>query len=136
MNMMVKVAENQCEAPCPNLASGGPPSKPLRTISLSPHHQRKKVVECSRTWKNSWARMSFKLTRSMVLCKGKVVDKFHFQVDGNAIPPINEKPVKCLSKIFACSLRDTKVIQAIINISFSLGLLLSRNMAYQAIIRS
>lgn len=77
--------------------------------------------------------MSFKLTRSMVLCKGKVVDKFHFQVDGNAIPPINKKPVKCLSKIFACSLRDTKVI---INISFSLGLLLSRNMAYQAIIRS
>lgn len=54
MNMMVKVAENQCEAPCPNLASDSPPSKPLWTISLSPHYQRKNVVECSRAWKNSY----------------------------------------------------------------------------------
>ncbi|KAK0135126.1 hypothetical protein N1851_029059 [Merluccius polli] len=63
-----------------------------------------------------WARMSFKPTksRSMVLKRGKVVDKFRFLVDGTAIPTITEKPVTSLGKIFDCSLRDTASIQATI----------------------
>lgn len=43
----------------------------------------------------SWARMSFKpnKSRSMLLKRGKVVDKFYFQVDGIVIPSITEKSV-------------------------------------------
>lgn len=42
-----------------------------------------------------WARMSFKLARSraMGLKKGKVTEKFHFFLDGPAIPSITEKLV-------------------------------------------
>ena len=63
-----------------------------------------------------WARMSFKPTksRSMVLKRGKVVDKFRFLVDGTAIPSIAEKPVTSLGKTFDCSLRDTASIKATI----------------------
>lgn len=40
----------------------------------------------------------------MVLKRGKVLDKFCFQVDGIVIPSITEKPVR--------SLRDATAIQA------------------------
>lgn len=50
----------------------------------------------------SWARMSFKLakSRSMVLKRGKVVDKSRFFVDGMAISSITEKTVRSLGKVF------------------------------------
>lgn len=49
-----------------------------------------------------WARMSFKpsKSRSMVLKKGKVDDKFRFNIAGTPIPSITEKPVKSLGKMF------------------------------------
>ena len=45
-----------------------------------------------------WARMRFKpvKSRSMVLRKGKVEDKFRFNIADTAIPTITEKPVKRL----------------------------------------
>ncbi|KAJ3580728.1 hypothetical protein NHX12_034216 [Muraenolepis orangiensis] len=60
-----------------------------------------------------WARMRFKpaKSRSMVLRKGKVVDKFRFNIADTAIPSISEKPVKSLGNVFDCSLRDTTSIQ-------------------------
>lgn len=63
-----------------------------------------------------WPRMSFKPTKSrtMVRKRGKLVDKFHFVVDGTTIPSITEKPVTSLRKTFDCSLRDTASIQATI----------------------
>ncbi|KAJ3600949.1 hypothetical protein NHX12_031922 [Muraenolepis orangiensis] len=48
----------------------------------------------------------------MVLRKGKVVDKFRFNIADTAIPSISEKPVKSLGKVFDCSLRDTTCIQS------------------------
>ncbi|KAJ3588277.1 hypothetical protein NHX12_011870 [Muraenolepis orangiensis] len=48
----------------------------------------------------------------MVLRKGKVVDKFRFNIADTAIPSISEKPVKSLRKVFDCSLRDTTSIQS------------------------
>ncbi|KAJ3606018.1 hypothetical protein NHX12_028061 [Muraenolepis orangiensis] len=51
-------------------------------------------------------------SRSMVLRKGKVVDKFRFNIADTAIPSISEKPVKSLGKVFDCSLRDTTSIQS------------------------
>ncbi len=55
----------------------------------------------------TWARMSFKLSksRSMVLKKGKVVDKFRFSISGTVIPTITEQPVKSLGKLFDSSLK-------------------------------
>jgi hypothetical protein len=46
----------------------------------------------------------------MVLRKGKVVEKFRFNITGTAIPTISEKPVKSLGKVFDSSLRDTTSI--------------------------
>ncbi len=61
----------------------------------------------------TWARMSFKpsKSRSMVLKKGKVVNKFHFSVSGTVIPTITEQPVKSLGKLFDSSLKDSAAIQ-------------------------
>ncbi|TWW53841.1 hypothetical protein D4764_0194930 [Takifugu flavidus] len=57
--------------------------------------------------------MSFKPTksRSMVLKKGKVVDRFRFSISGTVIPSITEQPVKSLGKLFDSSLKDTAAIQ-------------------------
>ncbi|KAL0167254.1 hypothetical protein M9458_039098, partial [Cirrhinus mrigala] len=61
----------------------------------------------------AWARMSFKpsKSRSMVLKKGKVVDKFCFSISGTVIPTITEQPVKSLGKLFDSSLKDSAAIQ-------------------------
>ncbi|TWW80087.1 hypothetical protein D4764_10G0011170 [Takifugu flavidus] len=57
--------------------------------------------------------MSFKPTksRSMVLKKGKVVDKLRFVISGTAIQSITVQPVKSLGKLFDSSLKDTATIQ-------------------------
>ncbi len=57
--------------------------------------------------------MSFKPseTRSMVLKKGKVVDKFRFSVSGTVIPTFTEQLVKSLGKLFDSSLKDSAAIQ-------------------------
>ncbi|XP_073696141.1 uncharacterized protein [Garra rufa] len=62
----------------------------------------------------SWARMNFKpaKSRSLVLKKGKVTDKFHFSLGTTKIPSLTEEPVKSLGKVFKCSLRDAASIKA------------------------
>lgn len=61
----------------------------------------------------SWVRMSFKpaKSRSLVLKKGKVVDKFRFKISETTIPTLSEKPVKSLGKVFDCNLKDKVAIQ-------------------------
>ena len=61
-----------------------------------------------------WARMQFKpaKSRSMVLTKGKVEDKFRFNITATAILTISEKPVKSLGKGFDSFLRDATSIQS------------------------
>lgn len=51
--------------------------------------------------------MCFKLakSRSMVLRKGKVEDKFQFSVAGETIPSITEKPAKSLGNVFDSMLK-------------------------------
>lgn len=62
--------------------------------------------------------MSFKpsKSKSLVLKKGNVVDKFRFKIAESTIPTLSEEPVKSLGKLFDCSLlmqyrdsRDPKV---------------------------
>ena len=59
-----------------------------------------------------WVRMSFKPTksRSVVLKKGKVENKFKFTLAEAVISTPMEKPAKSLGKTFHCNLRDTEAI--------------------------
>ena len=64
-----------------------------------------------------WARMKFKpaKSRSVVIKKGKVVNKFRFQIAGQDIPTLMEKLVKSLGKMFHHTLKDTTAINEIVN---------------------
>ena len=60
----------------------------------------------------TWARMYFKpakilVTRSLVLKKGKDMEKVRFTVEGETIPTLSEKPIKSLGKTLNSSLKDT-----------------------------
>lgn len=64
----------------------------------------------------SWARMRFKTakSRSLVLKKGKIADKFCFCLGEHQILSVTEKPVKSLGKVFNCSLNDRDTIKAVL----------------------
>ena len=38
-------------------------------------------------------------SRSLVVKKGKVTDRFRFNIEGSMIPSVSEKPVKSLGKV-------------------------------------
>lgn len=61
----------------------------------------------------TWARMRFKpeKSRSLVLRRGKVSDKFRFSLGETQIPSVTERPVKSLGKMFDCTLKDTASIR-------------------------
>ncbi|XP_061778568.1 uncharacterized protein LOC133569990 [Nerophis ophidion] len=56
----------------------------------------------------NWARMEFKpaKSRSLVLKKGRVQERFRFKIRENIIPTVQEKPVKCLGKWYRADLKD------------------------------
>ena len=45
-------------------------------------------------------------SRSLVLKKGKVQDRFRFKVTGETIPTVSQQPVKSLGKWFTADLND------------------------------
>ncbi len=100
MNMVVKSAEVECRGPLTKSGIRQPPIRvymdvlTITTTSVPGSRWILQGLERVITW----ARMSFKpsKSRSMVLKKGKVVDKFHFSVSGTVIPTITEQPVKSL----------------------------------------
>lgn len=49
--------------------------------------------------------------RSLVLKRGKVMDRFHFSIGSIGIPSVIEKPVKVLGKTFDCSLKGAAFIR-------------------------
>lgn len=51
-------------------------------------------------------------SRSIVLKRGKVTNRFHFFLGGTQIPTVTEKPVKSLGKTFDCSPKDAASIRA------------------------
>ncbi|KAJ3581825.1 hypothetical protein NHX12_016191, partial [Muraenolepis orangiensis] len=116
MNMLTKSAEPECRGPRTNSGQRQPP---IRTFMDDLTVMTESVPGCRWILKGleelvEWARMRFKpaKSRSMVLRKGKVVDKFRFNIADTAIPSISEKPVKSLGKVVDCSLRDTTSIQS------------------------
>ncbi|KAJ3601767.1 hypothetical protein NHX12_032733 [Muraenolepis orangiensis] len=115
MNMLTKSAEPECRGPRTNSGQRQPP---IRAFMDDLTVMTESVPGCRWILKGleelvEWARMRFKpaKSRSMVR-KGKVVDKFRFNIADTAIPSISEKPVKSLGKVFDCSLRDTTSIQS------------------------
>lgn len=109
MIMLTKSAEPECRGPRTNSRQRQPPIRAfmddLTVMTESVPGGRwilkgfEKLVE--------WARMRFKpaKSRSIVLRKGKVEDKFQFYISGTAIPTITEKPVESLGKVFDSSQR-------------------------------
>lgn len=63
--------------------------------------------------KGNWNRMSFKAgkSRSLILKRGKVTDRFSFSLWKTTIPSVPEKTVKSLGKLFISDLKDTTARQ-------------------------
>ena len=61
----------------------------------------------------SWARMGFKPTksRSLMIKRGVMVDRFCFAIAGIVIPTLREKLVKSLGRLNNCSMKDIVAIQ-------------------------
>ena len=61
-----------------------------------------------------WSRIRFKpQSRSLVICKGKVDDKFRFQVVDDTIPSVKEKPVKSMGKWFDSTLKYRSAVKEV-----------------------
>lgn len=60
----------------------------------------------------TWAYMCSRQpkSRSVVLEKVKVINKFHFTFGANQIPSVTEKPVKSLGNVFKYSMKDAAAI--------------------------
>lgn len=115
MNMVVKAAEVECRGP---LSKSGVQQPPIRaymddlTITTTSVPGTRWILQGPERL-ITWARMSFKpsKSRSMVLERGKVIDKFRFSISATAIPSITEQLVKSLGKLFDSSLKDSAAIQ-------------------------
>ena len=110
MNLLVKSAEKMSRGP---ILSSGVRQPPTRAFMDDMTITAKSVPEAIWMLEDlevliTWARMKFKPTksRSMVLKKGKVQNRFRFKVGGEAIPTLSEQPVKSLGKWFKDSLND------------------------------
>lgn len=102
MNMMVKAAETECRGP---LSKSGVRQPPIRafmddlTVTTMAVPGARWILQGLERLV-AWACMSFKLakSRSLVLKKGKVRDKFGFRLGQHQIPSVTERPVKSLGK--------------------------------------
>ena len=84
------------------------------TITASSHIQARRVLTALDD-SVTWARMKFKArkSRSLIIYKGRVTDRFSLSVQGEVIPSILDHPVKCLGKWFDSSLQDREHISQI-----------------------
>lgn len=63
-----------------------------------------------------WARMDFKpeKSRSLVLRKGRIQDRFRFKIKDTIIPTVLERPVKSLGKWYRADLNDKQSVREMI----------------------
>ncbi|XP_067296477.1 uncharacterized protein [Pseudorasbora parva] len=115
MNMIVKSAEVECRGP---KSKSGTRQPPIRAFMDDLTVMTTSVPGCRWLLQGlerliSWARMSFKpaKSRSLVLKKGKVSDRFRFTLGETMIPSVTEKPAKSLGKFFDSSLKDSAAIK-------------------------
>lgn len=116
MSMLVKAAEVECRGPLSRSSIHQSPFQAymdhltVTATSVAGCHWLLQGLERLFTW----ARMVFKpaKSRSLVLRKVKVEDKYRFSLAGALIPSVSEKPVKSLGKIFNSTLKDTAAVQS------------------------
>ena len=111
MNIIIKAAERETRGP--RLTSGvySPANRGFMddlTITTTSHVQARWVLTALEEVV-TWARMEFKpkKSRSMVIKKGKITDRFKLKVQGEEIPSILSNPIKCLGKWYDETLGDT-----------------------------
>jgi len=111
MNMIIKAAERESRGPKTNTGIRLPSNRGFMddmTVTTETHIQARWVLAALNETA-TWARMRFKpgKSRSLVVRKGKVTSQFKLCIQGEEIPSLEDKPIKCLGKWFDSSLRDT-----------------------------
>ncbi|XP_052224110.1 uncharacterized protein LOC127839765 [Dreissena polymorpha] len=111
MNMIIKAAERESTGPKTNTEIRLPSSRGFMddmTVTTETDIQARWVLAALDEMA-TWARMRFKpgKSRSLVVRKGKVTIKFKLCIQGEEIPSLEDKPIKCLGKWFDSSLKDT-----------------------------
>ncbi|KAI4871604.1 hypothetical protein NFI96_026152, partial [Prochilodus magdalenae] len=109
MNMQVKSAEVECRGP---LTNSGTRQPPIRAYMHDLTVTTTSVPGCRWILQGlerliTWTRMDFKpvKSRSLVLRRGKVTDKFRFSLGGVRIPSVSEKSVKSLVAVVGIEVR-------------------------------
>ena len=115
MNLLVKSAEKKSRGP---LLSSGVKQPPTRAFMDDMTVTAKSVPEGRWMLEDlssliKWARMKFKPTksRSLVLKKGKVENKYRFRIGADIIPTLTDSPVKSLGKWFRACLNDREAVR-------------------------
>ncbi|XP_053391239.1 uncharacterized protein LOC128554051 [Mercenaria mercenaria] len=115
MNLLVKTAGKMSRGPITISGIRQPPTRAfmhdMTITAKSVPEGRWMLEDLGRLI--SWSRMKFKpaKSRSLVLKKGKVQDRFRFRVNGELIPTVTEQPVKSLGKWFRRSLSDKESVR-------------------------
>ena len=114
MNMVVKSAEVECRGPLTNSGMWQPPIRAFmgdQTVTTTSVPGCRWILQSLE--RLSWAQMDFKhaKSRSLVVRRGKVSNLFCFSIRGVQIASVGEKPVKSLSKIYDCTLKDTAALR-------------------------
>ena len=109
INLMVKSSERS-KGPKQRSGTRHPPIKAfMDDMTVSTNHAagaRWTLAALEKTMK--WARMQFnaKKSRSIVLRRGRIDNTCRFQIGGEPIPTVSEKPIKYLGKRFDETLKD------------------------------
>ena len=118
MYLVVRSAEKSSRGPVTTTKIKQPP---VRAFMDDLTITTKSVIEARWTLQElecviKWARMKFKpvKSRSLVIKKGKVEDRFKFKIGNNTIPTVTEKPVKSLGKVFDKTLNDRDAIKEMV----------------------
>lgn len=116
MDMLIKAAEVECRGP---LSRSGIRQPPIRAYMDDLTVTATSVAGCHWLLQGlerlfTWARMVFKPaeSRSLVLRKVKVEDKYRLSLAGALIPSVSKKPVESLGKIFNSTLKETAAVQS------------------------
>lgn len=114
MNLLVKSAETKSRGPVLSSGVKQPPTRAfmddMTVTAKSVPEGRWMLEDLSNLIK--WARMKFKPTksRSLVLKKGKVENKYRFRIGADTIPTLTDNPVKSLGKWFRACLNDKEAV--------------------------
>lgn len=116
MNMLVKAAETECQGPLSRSGVWQPPIRAFMddlTVTTTSVPRARWILQ-GMEMLMSWARMRFRpaKSRSLVLKKWKIADKYFFWLEEHQILSVTGKPVKSLEKVFNCSLNDRESIKA------------------------